>query len=642
MTVNPIEETSTEALIALRDAASTAYYADGTSSLSDAEFDDLAATLAQRGVEEPVGGGFIPADRKVSRDIPMLSLDKVRTVEEIAAFLERTGNVPVLVQHKYDGLAVEVIYGDDGNIEQAATRGSGYVGEDVTAAVQAMAATGRVPAHIDTSLAPLTVRGEILMTVEDFADMNARLEEGGQAPLIAQRNAATGLLKRHDVADAGLYLSLKVFDFPDEVTEQDLVRLGFDVAHQDLVPADIDAISAIINRVGEERASLPYEIDGIVLKVADLGARQDIGANSHHPLWAVAFKYPNVYQQTILRNVFWETRRTGRVVPVAQFDQLIFGNARVTNATLNNAQFLKALKLRIGDTLDVTRSNDVIPYIKGRHGAHAADAVKIKYPTRCPNCKRDLVRVGVDLKCPQNGACDYIGRVVYSLSALGVLGVSGALVGALRRDGARVRDVIDLLRVRSDQIAKLDGFGQVSAQKAVDAMSVVWDAPLSSWITAVGVPLVGHRLGSILQHHYDSLHALGQATYEELIAIDGIGDGKARAIIGGSAAYLKWAHRLEKHFGFTPRPAEVFQPSVTDSPLSGKRVVITGTLPTLKRNDAFALAAEHGAELQGAVSSKTDLLIAGEKAGSKLAKAESLGVPVMTGEEFEALVVGQQ
>lgn len=624
-------------LIKQRDKAAETYY-EGTPIMTDDAFDAITVQLTDIGIEQEVGHGYEPTGRKVTHEVAMLSLDKVHTLSQIDDWLVTTENSNLLVQYKYDGLAISIKYDVSGKLSSAVTRGNGIVGEDVVLAVKAMALNGHLPKRIDSSIAPIEIRGEIMITAFDFECMNRELVKDEYEPMTAMRNAAAGILRRHDTTDAGKFLSLFIYDYPESLTGAQMVDLGFTVAATDEIKGSLKAVSAEIDQIAAKRAELGYEIDGIVIKIANKSVRNLMGTSRTAPNWAIAYKFPNIAQETILRKVAWSTGRTGRIVPVATFDPIIVGGVTIAQATLHNYQYLQEMKLKLGDTISVTRSGEVIPYVIGRVGKHPENAKKYYVPLICPSCEEGILIKGKDIICSSGGACNVISSVVYSLTMLDVLGVSSALVGAIKASGKRIDNVLDLLAIKPKYIANLDRFGETSADKVIEALRVVWVAPLASWIAAIGIPNIGYSTARVLEEAYPSLLKLSQAKIDGLVQLQNVGWSKAEAIVNAESKILDWAYRLEEEFGFSPKPMVIEEPS-NESVLTGKNIVLTGKLPSLTRQEAANYIVEHGGFIQNSVTKTTDILISGESVGSKMDRALSLGIEIITGNVFERIVL---
>lgn len=636
----------TEELLRLRDEAAKAYY-EGTPIMEDTAFDSLTIQLDALGVPSEVGHGYtVSGTTKVEHAAPMLSLNKVRTEEELLSWAHRSGVQHFAVMPKYDGLALSIVYGGAGEIEVAATRGDGVLGENVTHTAAAMARAGHLPARLGTPSAPLqgSVRGEVFMTHDDLAALNTLMEGREGRTYVNTRNAAAGILRRDDTELAG-FLSFVAYSAEIDAlsSESDpqvmewLAQQGFltPLQHYYRVCTQGELPGAVSELEGLQR-TLEVELDGAVFKVERPLDRERLGVGRTAPNWAVAYKYPNVLQDTTLRAVTWNTGRTGRIIPTGTFDPVTLSGASVSNATLHNATYLKALDLKLGDTISVTRSNEVIPYVVGRVGEHPEGSAPIEWPVSCPSCASPVVENGADLVCSQGPGCNQVAGIVHALRCVGVDGVAGALVGALIESGA-VTHPLDLFTVQPHQIEQLERFGATSAAKAVAALQEGLHAPLWCWIAAVGLPGVGPAIAEQLAERFGSLEGVAEATEEQLLELPNFGESRVTVVLAGADRFRVWAHRLRTEQGVVPANEESLQGVA--SPLTGRRVVVTGALPTLTRDAAQEYLVMHGATVQSGVSRTTDLVVAGERAGSKMAKARELGIEVMDGETFERLVL---
>lgn len=610
-------------------------YDRGEPIMTDAEYDALTADAK---VEQAIGGYEIPAALKIKHRTPMLSLQKVRDEDNLFKWLAKlpTGT-QISVENKYDGFAVSALY-QDGQLQHVVTRGDGVQGENITANARGSLA----PETIKTQGA-VEIRGEAFMRRDSLRS----IETDHGIVYDNTRNAVPGLLRRKDP------LPRIVAEHVDLVV-YDVIPYDGQQIHQD----DLDAIQSTriegnvttdwtpewvvsrIEQIGTGRASLEYDIDGAVVKVMDEDVRQDLGSNNHHPKWAVAWKYESVSKPTTIRDVEWGRGRTGRVIPVAVFDPVDLGT-NVSRATMHNYATFQQMAPRVGDTIFVTRANDVIPYVESVLKIESSTALVA--PTQCPECRGDLkvIESGVDLLC-DNKDCGIIGRVVYALGVLGVKGVSVALVNKLFEDGQYLdgsNDIIDalhgLLNISEDHIRDLDGYGETSARKAVEALSVMREADLGQWIASIGIKSVGrtnaakiaHALGSIDEIVKDVLvdHWMDQGN------IPGIGYS-AISQLEGNLDQLKRLARMMELNNVEQRVDRVEVDE--DSEFAGLNVVITGSFEGHTRDDIASWFVSQGATVQGSVNGKTNLLVAGERAGSKKAKAESLGVRIIEGLPF--------
>ena len=623
------------ALSAKRDEASQAYYA-GESIITDDEFDLIVAELDSLGIEEAaagVGHGYVP-DGKIQHKQRMLSLRKVFAREEIEKFVADTEARKYTVELKYDGGAASVIYGVDGYFEQAVTRGNGIYGEDITPAIQDLINAGKLPDHVDTGRSRTEVRGEIIVTHENFAALNES-ELGGDYS--NPRNTATGIIRRKNVDGVGKYVDFVAYggDIPTWQLEEEGFLTSIEHFFETVSEDHAESIMALIERLESERRGFGFDTDGVVIKVADQSTRDSLGEASTSPNWAVAFKFASEVKQTVLHAVEWSTGRTGRIVPVAVFEPTKLAGVDVARATLHNFTFLQEMDIKIGDTIDIKRSNEVIPYVVGRNGDHAENSVDIEVPTACPTCGEPIVIKNKDIVCTV-GNCDPVTIITYGLGQLGVLGVSSSLVGKLVEAGV-VKDLVDMLGVTPQQITDLERQGTVSANKAVKAINdAVKGATVAKWFAALGIARASLSTATQLAERFHTLGGIARATEPELMTIPRFGGTKAKSVIAAQERIERTERELYIRYGYKPVEAERIQ--VPDaSPFIGLNLVMTGKFPTFGRTEAADQAKRLGAVVQSGVSKTTDLVVAGEEAGSKLQKAAALGVKVMDAAEFEKI-----
>lgn len=629
-----------EELIAQRNEASVAYY-EGNPIMSDDDFDVLDARLTQLGVDSEVGHGYVPTKNTIRHQYPLLSLTKVRTVADVDKWASKYSQTAgYVIQPKYDGLALDITYSPEGDFLRAATRGDGVVGEDVSHTVQSMINAGKIPATVRAFSDNTHVLGEVYMTTDDLTVLNASQTDRVYAN---PRNAAAGLLRRKSV-DLSAYLSFVAYDTNNYETDEIavLAEQGFVTPkeHFFTVAKSVAEIDAAIGELGTLKTQFNFDTDGVVIKLAATRAkRENIGNSSSAPRWAVAYKFANVIKTTVIREVIWNVTRTGRLVPVAIFDETLLAGAKVTQATLHNhAQFV-AHDLHVGDTIEVTRSNEVIPFVVGKVGVSASDAVKFEAPKEHGGHPVRLNATGKDLLIAAEAVADVNAAIVYSLKALNADGISTSMVGKLLAAG-KISNFLDLLNVTREDILELDGTGSKSADNFANTIAGLYTQPLWRWIAAMGLRFIANNKSPILEARYSTLDELAQATESELLNLEGFGGEKSKSILESSATIQHWADRLRNEHNFVPAPAkiEAVVESKGDMDFNGKKVVVTGSFTGMKRPEIEAWLKAHGAKVSSSVSSTTDLLVAGEKAGSKLAKAEELGIQVMTGPEFEAQI----
>ena len=639
-----------------------AYYVLDNPTIADAEYDalmqELRALEAVSGAPVPddsptrrVGGKADGAFASITHAVPMLSLDNVFNAEDFAAFYrrlqERLGSDALLhlsAEPKFDGLAISLRY-ENGVLTRAATRGDGATGEDVTANVRTIRA---IPLRLlgDTPPAVIEVRGEIYMPKAAFAALNAQALQSGGKAFANPRNAAAGSLRQLDPAiTAARQLSFFAYGYgahdgfilPATYTEllAQYRAWGLPVCPLQRALTGADAAAAYMADMAARRHDLPYEIDGIVYKADRFAEQQTAGFVSRAPRWAVAWKFPAVEKTTIVEAIDVQVGRTGAVTPVARLQAVEVGGVTVTNATLHNADEVARKDVRVGDTVFVRRAGDVIPEIvKVVLEKRPADSQPFTMPTHCPVCASEVIRPEGEAVARCSGGLHCQAQRVQALihfasrKALDIQGLGDKLIEQVVANGS-VQSPADLFRLTLDDWSALPRMASKSAQNVLDALNAAKETTLSRFIYALGIREVGNVSAELLARNYRELPALLAADEEDLQAIDGIGpvmaeyirhfflDEANRAVIADlQAAGVHW-------------PAVEAPVVNADSPLAGKTVVITGTLPTMSRDTAAAHVTALGGKTSSAMSKKTDYLLAGDKAGSKLTKAQELGVAII-------------
>ena len=638
-----------------------AYYVLDNPLIADAEYDalmrELRALEAASGEPVPadspsqrVGGKADGAFAPVAHSVPMLSLDNVFSEDEFRAFARRLkkllnhDKLRLSAEPKFDGLAISLRY-EDGVLVRAVTRGDGSTGEDVTANVRTIRT---IPLSLKDA-APagvLEIRGEIYMPKAAFAELNAEAERDGSKTFANPRNAAAGSLRQLDPAITNKRkLSFYAYgygehgSYPLPETYTDLLALykewWLPVCPQQTVVTSVAAAVAYMAALGAKRHELPYEIDGVVYKADRYSDQQAAGFISRAPRWAIAWKFPAVEKTTVVEAIDVQVGRTGAVTPVARLRPVEVGGVTVTNATLHNADEVARKDVRVGDTVFVRRAGDVIPEIvKTVLEARPATSVPFAMPTHCPVCDAEIIRPEGEAVARCSGGLHCRAQRVQALihfasrKALDIQGLGDKLIEQLVQDG-RVHSPADLFTLTLEDWAALPRMAEKSAQNILAALEAAKATTLPRFIYALGIREVGNVSAELLARHYRELPALLAADEDDLQAIDGIGpvmaqyirhffmdDANLAVIAALQAAGIHW-----------PR---VEAPVVAaDSPLAGKTVVITGTLPTMSRDEAAAHIARLGGKTASAVSKKTDYLLAGDKAGSKLEKAQALGVAII-------------
>jgi DNA ligase (NAD+) len=676
-----------EALRARIRAADHAYYVLDQPILADAEYDRLMRELQALEAAHPelctpdsptqrVAGVPSEAFAKLAHREPMLSLGNVTTDEELQELdarvrrllgLAAEAAVRYVVEPKLDGLAVELVY-EGGALASGSTRGDGTTGEDVTRNLRTIGALGAnrgVPHRLAEGGPPrLEVRGEVLLFKEHFAAMNRQLVRAGEEPFANPRNAAAGSLRQLDWRiTARRPLSFIAYEalVPGEgrwgthwEKLEELSRLGFEVNAENVLAQGIAEVLAYRDRMAERRFALPYDTDGIVVKVDDLDWRRRLGAASKFPRWAAAFKYPPQEEATRIRRIWASVGRTGILTPVVEFDPVRLSGANVSNATLHNEDEMRRKDIRQGDWVLVRRAGEVIPeVVKPLPERRTGEETFFTFPTACPVCGARVVREeGEKVYRCTGAACpaQLVGRLrqFASRRALDIEGLGEKLAAGLVERG--VKDFADLYAVPFETWQQLHArprkeldpeappeLPERSAQNMMAALERSKATTLRRFLHGLGIPQVGEATAATLARAFGTAQRFLDATEEELLAVRDVGPETAREIRAWTEEpqNRRVVERLLQA-GVAPAPERVD----ARGPFAGRTVVLTGGLARLSRDDAKAEIERRGGKVSGSVSRKTDLVVAGEEAGSKLKKAQELGVKVVGEEEFLRLLEG--
>jgi DNA ligase (NAD+) len=640
------------------------YYVLDRPAISDAEYDGLVADLQHLEELFPtlvtpdsptqrVAGGIREGFATIRHRAEMLSLESTTVAEAVRRFDARMHaavgpDVAYVLEPKLDGLSIEVVY-EDGQLVSASTRGDGKRGEDVTTNVRTIRS---VPLRLrtDTARPPrlLAVRGEVLMRRIDFAALNERLQRAGELPFANPRNAAAGSVRQLDPTvtaarslDVYFYDILAMDGASKATRASDLASLmrgwGLRVSSHHRVGHRLDDVFEYYKRLNAARRSLAFEIDGIVLKLDDLAARERLAVTAHHPRWALAFKFPPGVETTKLERVEFQVGRTGVLTPVAVLRPVHIGGVTVTRATLHNWREVTRKDLRIGDTVRVVRAGDVIPEVLGRAEGTVRGRKAIAPPRSCPVCGAAVVCDGPRLRCPNSLACraQLIRAIRHfaSRDALDIHGLGPATIEALVRAGL-VRSVADLFVLTDADLRKIERFGAVSAAHLAAAIDAARRVDLTRLLTGLGIPDIGLTTARHLAERFHTFDAVRCAGVEQLAATPAVGRAAAEQIATffQTPSVRAVLDALKRH-GLTALPVGRRRPG----PLAGKTVVFTGALEEMTRNRAEQLVEHLGGQAARNVSQNTDLVVAGSAAGSKLRQARAAGVPVMSEREFLAL-----
>jgi len=641
------------------------YYVEARPEISDTEYDQLFRRLLElekahpelRSPDSPTQRvGAKPQNKfeTVGHTAPMLSLDSTQDADELRRFDDKIrkalgeGHEPTyLIEPKLDGASIELVY-EDGVLTRAVTRGNGREGEEVTDNIRTIPS---VPLRLRTQdrAAPelLAVRGEVIMYISDFRVFNARWVEAGGEPYASPRNSAAGSVRQLDShVTASRELDLLVYDIlaiegSGFKSDADVIgaiqQWGFKVPDRIQSVGTVEDILEYHAEFAADREDLDYEIDGVVIKLDDLSARLAIGVTSHHPRWALAFKFEPRQEVTRIDKIEVNVGRTGVITPVALLDPVLVGGVTVSRASLHNREELRRKDLREGDTVRVQRAGDVIPQVV-EVIAHEKDRARpFEMPTECPACGAPVYEEGPRIKCPNRFGCSaqLQGRIVHlgSRSALNIEGLGEETAALLVSEGL-VGSLAELFDVRPEQLMEHEGFAEKSATALVEAIRSKKAPELQHFLIALGIPEVGAAVARDLSGHFGSIEAIREATAEELEQIDGIGPRMSQVI----TAFLEDERNSSEIDAILARGIEpVASAPVGEDLMDAGTAVFTGTLP-IPRASAEAAWRAVGGRTSNTVSTKTDFLIAGDNTGSKREKAERLDVVILNFREFVAKV----
>jgi DNA ligase (NAD+) len=679
-----------------------AYHQEDAPVISDADYDKLRRQFEALSKKHPAlaakfevarSVGAAPAEKfaKVRHAVPMLSLDNAFADEDVIDFVARIRRflawpeekaLPITAEPKIDGLSASLRY-ENGVLVQAATRGDGREGEDVTANVKTIAdiphkLKGKAPAVLE-------VRGEVYMEKAAFAAMNKRAEEAGEQVYVNPRNSAAGSLRQLD-SSITAKRPLRFFAYAWGETSEPLAptqsgsvkrlaALGFQTNPPRICENAEDLIAAY-REIGAARRGLPYEIDGVVYKVDDLALQQRLGFVSRSPRWATAHKYAPEQAQTLLEKIEIQVGRTGSLTPVARLKPVMVGGVTVTNATLHNEDYIKGIgrdgaplregrDLREGDTVIIQRAGDVIPQVVDVVLDKPRGAKPYKFPDKCPVCGSQAVRehdeatgeMDARRRCTGGLICpaQAVERLRHFVSrrALDIEGLGEKQIAEFHQAGF-LKEPGDIFRLKDHaaEILEREGYGETSVRNLLAAIEAGRDPALERFINALGIRHVGETIAQVLARHYGSWNALYEAVvaagdradpaWAELVSVERIGPIKAEAIVDFFAEkhnremLARLIYDAKKNPGGV-RPQDAEKPT-TDSPVAGKTIVFTGTLEKMTRDEAKARASMLGAKVSGSVSKKTDIVVAGPGAGSKLKEAEALSIKVISEDEWLKLI----
>ena len=645
-------------LVALLNRYATEYYTSDNPSVSDSEYDRLYRELVELETAYPdqvladspthrVGGKVLDGFEKYSHQYPLYSLQDAFSREELEAFDARVrkevAHPTYICELKIDGLSISLTY-EKGILVAGATRGDGSVGENIT---ENLKRVKDIPLTLPEEL-DITVRGECYMPRASFDQVNQARQENGEPEFANPRNAAAGTLRQLDtavVAKRNLATFLYQEASPSTRDSQEKVlkhleQLGFVVNPKRILAENIDEIWNFIQEVGQERDSLPYDIDGVVIKVNDLASQEELGFTVKAPKWAVAYKFPAEEKEAQLLSVDWTVGRTGVVTPTANLTPVQLAGTTVSRATLHNVDYIAEKDIRKDDTVIVYKAGDIIPAVLRVVESKRISEEKLDIPTNCPSCDSDLLHFEdeVALRCinPRCPAQIMEGLIHFaSRDAMNITGLGPSVVEKLFAANL-VKDVADIYRLKEEDFLLLEGVKEKSAAKLYQAIQASKENSAEKLLFGLGIRHVGSKASQLLLQHFHSIENLAQADPEEVASIESLGGVIAKSLqtyfaTEGSEILLRELKEAGVNLDYKGHTV------VADAALSGLTVVLTGKLERLKRSEAKSKLESLGAKVTGSVSKKTDLVVAGADAGSKLQKAQELGIEVRDEAWLESL-----
>ena len=634
--------------------------------IPDSEYDGLMTELRELEREHPalvipesptqrVGGAPVAAFAQVRHRTPMLSLDNAFAKEDVAAFdrrvrerLEAEGEISYACEPKLDGLAVSLTY-RSGSLEIAATRGDGSVGEDVTHNIRTIQT---IPLRLAGKDVPglLEVRGEVFISIAGFKEMNRRAAEKGEKLFVNPRNAAAGSLRQLDPRLAASR-PLEIFFYGAGAVEggklprrhslilETLRSWGLRTSPETRVVEGVEGLLAYYEEIGRRRGELAYQIDGVVYKVDSLDLQRELGFVARAPRWALAHKFPAEEAMTRVRAIEWQVGRTGALTPVARLDPIFVGGATVSNATLHNIDELQRKDVRVGDTVVLRRAGDVIPeVVRVIMEKRPAKTVRAQLPDRCPVCGSDVEREEGEAVARCTGALACPAQLKESLRhfasrrAMDIEGLGSKLVDQLVDQGI-VKDAADMFRLNAKQLAELDRMGEKSAENLVKSLEKSKETTFARFLFALGIRDVGEATADALARHFRTLKSLKSSAVGEIEEVPDVGPITAAHV----HAFLSEARNekvIDSLIGLGVRWPEIQASKVRSKEFDGKTFVLTGKLASMSRDEAGDLVRDLGGTVAGSVSKKTDFVVVGEDAGSKLKKATELGIRILDEDEF--------
>jgi DNA ligase (NAD+) len=640
------------------------YYVLDNATISDFEFDQKLKLLEKLEEENPlffdansptqrVGGAVTKNFETVTHNNRMYSLDNSYSKEDLLAWEKRiqkilgTSNLEYTCELKYDGASINLTY-KNGQFEKAVTRGDGFQGDNVTTNIRTIKS---IPLVInDDFVKDFEMRGEVILPLDGFNKMNEERAEKGEELYRNPRNTASGSLKLQDSAivakrplDCLLYQVVtneRKYNTHFE-SLNNARKVGFKVPETIILAKSIEEVLAFVNDWDSKRHNLPYETDGVVIKVNNLQQQEELGYTAKAPRWAIAYKFKAEQVSTILNEVTYQVGRTGAITPVANLAPVQLAGTTVKRASLHNADQIKKLDIRIGDTVFVEKGGEIIPKIIAvDFTKRPITSPEFTYATHCPECNTQLVRTEGDAKhyCPNEFGCapQITGRIQHFISrkAMDIDGLGGETVDLLRKEGL-IENYADLYTLNVEQVIPLERMAEKSAQNMIAGIEKSKEIPFEKVLFALGIRFVGETVAKKLAKHFKSIDNIMNASFEELISVDEIGDKIAESIVAfsGNLYSIQLINRLKQYGVQLEVSAENLQ-NQTDK-LSGNVFVVSGVFHQLSRNELKKAIEDNGGKVSASISKKTNFVVAGDNMGpAKLAKAETLGIPIISEEEF--------
>lgn len=639
------------------------YYVDDSPEISDFEYDKMMRELENLEEEYPefrspssptqrVGGKALDKFEPVTHKVVMESLQDAFSEEEVYDFdrkvREKISDYEYVVEHKIDGLSVSLEY-VNGEFVRGSTRGDGVVGEDVT---QNLRTIKTIPLRLTEKIPFLEVRGEVYIPRETFIKINEQREEFGEPTFANPRNAAAGSLRQLDSKIAAKR-GMRIFVFNIQQIEgkeikthleglRYLKRLGFTTILNDDVFPDIKSAFERVKKIGESRGNLPFDIDGAVIKVNDLSSRVELGSTAKFPRWAIAYKYPPEQKETKILDILVQVGRTGVLTPLAVLEPVLLAGSIVSRATLHNQDYIDEKDIKIGDTVIVQKAGDIIPEILGvKKDKRTGTEMGFKIPTKCPVCGSEVIREEGEAayRCTSSSCPAQIMRNIIhfvSRDAMDIEGLGPAIISQLLENDL-IKSAADLYYLKAEQIEPLEKMGKKSAQNLIEAIENSKNNPLSRLLTALGIRFVGAKASKVIAKYVKNMDNLMKVTKEELLEIEDVGSAMAESIVlyFSQPQNVEFVEKLRGANVNFNENAEDFE----DNRFSGMTFVLTGALDSFTRDEASEIIERFGGKTSSSVSKKTTYVLAGKDAGSKLQKAESLGVNIISEEDFKGMII---